>query len=164
MGYAILREKKFWDNFWTVSLKIFSIINIPLLLLASFTYSKKSRVEAMTYFYDHDIVPKRMLLEGTGESGIPMLPYFYGGFWRRGDVPRQDRSQPLLVYENYRYDYIIFFGQEGLEERISLYKNEYPQMERVKICDPSLVDKILRAINPRNSNEYIEIWETHTEF
>ena len=162
LGYEELKKRNFWDKFWKTSIKIFWVINIPLLLLASLTYSKKSRVETMNYFFENNIVPDRMLLEGTGESDIPMLPYFYGGFWRRGDVPRRDPNLPLLVYENYYYDYVVFFGEQDLELRIDKYREIYPEIEQVKICDPSMVDKFLRWLNPRNANEYIEIWRTNT--
>ena len=161
IGFEYFRKKEGWNKFWRTSLKIFWVINIPLLLLASFTYSKKSRVEAMSFFYEEDIVPERLLLEGTGESGIPMLPYFYSGSWFRRQVPRRDPNESLVVYENYTYDYILFFGQENLNNRVQNYREIYPQIELVKVCDPSLVDKFLRWLNPRNSNEYIEVWCTN---
>lgn len=161
MGYQTLREKTFWNNFWNGSLRIFWIINIPLLILSSFTYSKKSRVEAMSYFFEEGIVPKRLLLEGSGGTGIPMLPYFYGGFWERNQVFRNNPSQSLTVFDNYEYDYVLFFGNENLDSRIQDFKTIYPKMKIEKVCNPSMADKFLRWLNPRNSNEYIEIWSTN---
>ena len=162
MGYESLREKDFWRKTWNFSMKAFWILNIPLLMLASFTYSKKSRVESMYYFYENDIEPYHLLLESTGETGASMVPRFYSGTWFRAITGRKDKSEPLEVKEDYYvFDYIFFYGEEGLEERISDYKGIYPEMELKKICEPSFVDKFLRWLNPRNSNEYIEVWETH---
>ncbi len=162
MGYQFLIEKKFWKNAWSISMKAFWVLNIPLLMLASFTYSKKSRVESMYYFYESEVVPYHLLLESTGETGASMVPKFYSGSWFRTITGRTDSNQPLEVKEDYYvFDYILFYGEEGLDQRIQDYKGLYPDMELKKVCEPSLVDKVLRWLNPRNANEYIEVWETH---
>jgi hypothetical protein len=76
-------------------------------------------------------------------------------------VARGDKNMPLLVYPDYNYDYILFCGEEGLSDRIAEYRLIYPEIELVKVCEPSFVDSFLRWLNPRNSNEYIEIWKTN---
>ena len=161
MGYEMLREKDFWKKAWNVSWKVFWVLNIPLLLFASFTYSKKSRVESMYYFNNIDTSKMRILHEATGETDASMLPKFYCGNWGLNALARTDKSQDLRVYPEYEYDYILFCGEQDLEERIAEYKTIFPEMEMVKQCEPSMVDSFLRWLNPRNSNEYIEIWKTN---
>ena len=162
MGYDMLRNKNFWEKTWRISLKAFWILNIPLLLFASFTYSKKSRVESMYYFYGKETEGIRILHEASPEgTSASILPKFYSGNWGLSAIPRTSKEQDLLVHPNYIYDYILFCGEQELEERIIEYKKIYPNMELVKICNPSFVDVFLRWLNPRNSNEYIEIWKTN---
>jgi hypothetical protein len=160
IGYHKLREIKLYDKLWSVSMKLFWVLNIPLLLFATFTYSKKSRVEAMYYFNSDGYDTSRILLEGSTDSKPSLLPRYYAGTWDLPMVERTDSTQTLSVCEGCRYDYILFFGQEQLDERITEYKELYPELKLVKVCDPSLVDKVLRWLNDRNSNQYIEIWQT----
>jgi len=136
-------------------------LNIPVLLVVSVAYSKQSRVEAMYYFYETNQKPQKILLEATGETGVSMPPKFYSGSWRFGTLERTDTAQVLTVYPNYSYDYILFYGEKDLEKRIGQYKVLYPEMELGKKCEPSFVDRLLRRLNPRNTNEYIEVWKTH---
>ena len=165
IGYEALKQKEFWSKTWNVSLKAFWVLNIPLLLLASFTYSKKSRVESMYYFYETQTDPYNVLLESTGETGSSMVPRFYAGTWFRSIRSRSDKNAPLEVKDgSYGFDYILFYGEDALDDRVNDYRSIYPEMELRKVCDPSFVDKFLRWLNPRNANEYIEVWETHAIF
>ncbi|MGB1103508.1 MAG: ArnT family glycosyltransferase [Crocinitomicaceae bacterium] len=161
MGYEQLRLQWKWDKLWNVSMKVFWALNIPLLLFVSFTYSKKSRVEAMYYFYGKE--PIRVLQEASSETDASMLPKFYANNWYMSAIARRDKSQSLTVYDGYHYDYIIFMGNDELDQRISDYRTIYPEMKLEKVCEPSMVDALLRWLNPRNSNEYIEIWKTNTD-
>jgi hypothetical protein len=160
VGIQDLLVKENWQRFSRISWNLFWVLNIPLLLFATFTYSKKSRVEAMYFFYNKELDNQRILQESTGDAGVSMLPKFYAGDWELSAVAREQKDQPLNVYENYTYAYILFCGEEHLAERTAAYKELYPEMTRVKICEPSFVDAFLRWLNPRNSNEYIEIWKT----
>ncbi len=162
IGYDLLRTTWKWERIWKISWKVFWILNIPVLLFASYTYTKKSRVEAMYYFYEKE--PIRILQEASAETDATMLPKFYANNWVLPAVARKDSSQSLTVYEGYQYDYIIFMGDERLDDRISQYKTIYPNMDLAKICEPSTVDALLRWLNPRNANEYVEIWKTNTVF
>jgi hypothetical protein len=163
MGYHAYFTRERAQKFWRFSMKAFWVLNIPLLLIVSVAYTKKSRVEAMYYFYESNEVPQKILMEATGETGVSMPPNFYAGHWRHGILERTDTSQLLTVYPTYNYDYILFYGEQDLDKRVGQYKTLYPGMERVKVCEPSFVDRFLRWLNPRNTNEYIEVWKTHAQ-
>lgn len=154
VGYHSLTKRLFWQKCWNVSLKIFWALNIPLLLVACFIYSKKSRVEAMYYFYEQDIYPKHVLVEGSGDGSTSMLPQFYAGKW---DFKLYYETE-FVVNDAVPYDFIIFSNTDRLAERIELYREVFPNMRKVQVCNPSLVDKIMRFLNPKNTNEYLEIW------
>lgn len=161
IGYDLFKATRFIHSFKRVSWRIFWVLNIPLLLFTSFTYSKKSRVEAMYFFASIDTKDMKILQESTGLSDPSMLPKFYSKNWELSVFNRRNKEQSLSVHENYIYDYIIFCDEEDLEYRIDQYQAIYPDMERVKVCEPSMVDALLRWLNPRNRNEYIEIWKTN---
>ena len=162
VGFEKLKEKSFWNKTWKTSLIIFWILNIPLLLFLSFTYSKKSRVESMYAIYGNKIKEEQILLEGTLETKPSMLPQFYANSWDCKFTERVDTSQTLLVNEGAEYDYIFFFGEENVRGRMLQYKKIYPKLKLVKICNPSKLDVLLRKMNPRNKNQYIEVWETQS--
>lgn len=158
MGYESLREKKFLGKFWNVSVKIFWVLNIPILLGISFTYTKKSRVEAMYYFYENNIKAEQVLIEGSGDDHTSMAPQFYAGNW---DF-YLNYKKVLTIDSTEQYDYIIFSTTINLDERIKTYKTLFPKMELVRVCEPSYADKIARWLNPNNRNEYFEIWATNS--
>jgi hypothetical protein len=161
LGYQLIKQTDFWLKFWNGSWKAFWILNIPLLIFASFTYSKKSRVESMYFFYSINTEKARILHEATGESDPSLLPKFYSGNWTLSGVARGDKNMPPLVYPDYDYDYVLFCGEENLSARIDEYRLIYPAIHLVQVCEPSFVDSFLRWLNPRNANEYIEIWKTN---
>lgn len=161
MGYHLLKESNFKVKLWRISILIFWIFNIPFLLFSMTMYSKKSRVEAMYHLYNNGIKEERILLEGSVDKRVSMMPKFYAKEWNISFVERTDSSQHLKVNPDLNYDYIFFFNDEDLDKRIKYYKEVYPAMQLDKKCLPSIVDVLLRELNPRNANEYIEIWKTN---
>ena len=161
MGYQLFKESKTREKLWKISMIAFWVLNIPFLFFSMTMYSKKSRVEAMYHLYNNSIDKETILLEGSADQRTSMMPKFYAKSWYCAFTERTDTSQHLLVNPISQYDYIFFFDEKDLSKRIAQYKTIYPKMTLDKKCDPSLVDKLLRDLNPRNANEYIEIWKTN---
>jgi hypothetical protein len=161
MGYQLIKDYKWKSKLWNVSIILFWIFNIPFLLFSMTMYSKKSRVEAMYHLYNNDISKENILLEGSVDQRVSMMPKFYSKEWECAFVERTDTNQLLTVHPDAKYDYIFFFDEKDLEKRIQKYKEIYPKMQLDKKCYPSTVDVMLRELNPRNANEYIEIWKTN---
>jgi hypothetical protein len=161
IGIDYLRKSSFWDKVWNFSWKAFWVLNIPLLLFFSFTSSKKSRIESMYALYENNMENEHILVEASGDSKISMLPKFYGNSWTCSFVERDEPKTPILAEEESSYDYIFFIGDDQLQNRIDQYKRFYPKMKLEKQCEPSTIDKVLHKLNPRNSNEYIEVWKTN---
>lgn len=160
VGFSLLREIKFWDKFWKVSWISFWVLNVPLLLFFTFSSSKLSRVNAMYSLYDNGMQNELILIEATGDTKVTMQPKFYAKSWSASFVDRGDTTLSLNVNDSIRYDYIFFLGEGNLNERIQAYKTLYPKMQLHKKCEPSMTDKLLHTLNPRNTNEYIEVWQT----
>jgi hypothetical protein len=161
IGFQSFRKNPTWDKLWNFSYSFFWILNIPIMLFLSFTYTKMSRVEAMYVLYGDNLKDERILLEGSAETKTSMLPKFYSGSWYCLLAERNDTITPLTVFEGQKYDYIFFFGEDKLQERVKEYKVLYPKLKLIKKCEPSLIDKLVRKLNPRNSNQYIEVWRTY---
>jgi hypothetical protein len=161
MGYQLFKESKTREKLWKISLIAFWVLNIPFLFFSMTMYSKKSRVEAMYHLYNNSVDKEAILLEGSADGRTSMMPKFYAKSWYSSFSDRTDTAQHLLVNPISKYDYIFFFDEKDLQKRIQQYKVIYPNMSLDKKCEPSLVDKLLRDLNPRNANEYIEIWKTN---
>lgn len=115
----------------------------------------------MYALYNDNIKDERILLEGSSEGRVSMMPKFYAKSWNCVFTERTDSTADLRVNPELEFDYIFFFGDEKLSSRISMYQAIYPSMRLHKKCHPSLIDGLLRDLNPRNANEYIEVWKTN---
>jgi hypothetical protein len=162
MGFQLLKASNWKNNLWKTSIVIFWVFNIPFLFFASTMYSKKSRVEAMYTLYGNKMEEERILLEGSSSQRVSMLPKFYAKSWHCSFTERTDTLQDLHVNPELDFDYIFFFDEMNLTNRIQEYKEIYPNMMLTKKCNPSLIDVLLRELNPRNANEYIEVWKTNS--
>jgi hypothetical protein len=163
LGYAELKSRRWHGKLYRISMVSFWILNTIFLAFSVTMYSKKSRVEAMYSLYTNHSKNERILLEGSSEGRVSMMPKFYAKSWYCGFTERTDSTADLRVNPELDFDYIFFFGDEQLSKRIQDYKKIYPKMALHKQCHPSLIDGLLRDINPRNANEYIEVWKTNME-
>ena len=161
IGYSHLKAHFWHGKLQRIGWIVFWVLNTFFLLFSTTMYSKKSRVEAMYSLYNNGIENEQILLEGSSEGRVSMMPKFYGKSWYCSFTERTDSTTELRVNPELEFDYIFFFGDEKLGNRIAQYKTIYPEMSLYKKCDPSLIDGLLRDINPRNANEYIEVWKTN---
>ncbi|MDP4210577.1 MAG: glycosyltransferase family 39 protein [Bacteroidota bacterium] len=162
-----------WAFFWSV--------NILLLIVFSLTYSKKSRIEAMYYFYNKGKV-ERILAEDSNRYGVQMLPNFYSGKWMtiynldKTEMPDSSYVGKLREAGHYYNDiytaryftvhpdkypqYVLFIGDKRLDERINNLKPCFPKLAFVKKYEPGFIDKVLYKLNPVNKNETVFIYKT----
>jgi hypothetical protein len=124
-------------------------------------YSKKSRVDAMYSLYNNGMQNENILMEGSGSGRVSMLPKFYSKSWDCFVAERLKPTDDLNAYTGKSFDYIFFYDDKHLKERISQYKKIYPKMQLHFSAYPSYIDRVLRELNPRNANEYIEVWKTN---
>lgn len=164
IGIEALRKKEFWNKTWNFSWKAFWVLNIPILLVLTVASTKISRVDAMYSLYENGHENESILLEASGEENTALMPKYYAKSWHCTFVSREDTTQMPTVEKGWSYDYIFFFGEDDLEKRIGEYKSFFPEMELHAVCEPSGIDKLLRWLNPKNSNEYIQVWETHRKW
>ena len=156
IGFEKLKERSFWTKIWNISFNIFWGLNILLVCFFSIMSSKYSRINAMYSLYPERNQSPSILMEGSGDAGISLMPKFYANKWHATFLEKttlvKDSIKPNI-------DYIFFTGKGNLEKRIFFYKELYPSLKLHKVCEPSFIDKIVHDINPRNVNEYIEVWK-----
>jgi hypothetical protein len=136
-----------WAWFW--------VVNCVLLLLATFTYSKKSRVEALTYL-SHKPDVHAALFETT-DAGAPLMPLFYLGRNRiplyyltssdsigslEAQIAAQGRKMP---------DRVVFLTKNNLEKRISRRSAMLPNLTYEATITPSIADQLLYFLNPKHN-------------
>lgn len=142
-----------WVWFW--------VVNGLLLVLAVATYGKRSRVEAMRSLRAKGDVAA--LVVETPRASAPSLPLFYLGSW-----PQVYRLTGTTPVDSLRHeiesgglppDYVLFLGGEHLDERVRRVADSLGDLRAEAVIQPSLVDRILFALNPRhNVNQTTHIY------
>jgi len=136
-----------WIWFWS--------LNTVLLLVLTFTYSKRSLVEPMNYFREKQDL-KGFIIE-YNHGGMPWFPRFYLG--REVPIYRFtiDKTDSVFALElnaaGEAYpNYVFFYGNEDLEQRILRVENvSGTKLSHDKTIEPSLMDDILHRLNPRHN-------------
>ncbi len=180
---SFAKKSKFWKKFpglLKASYVFFWVLNSMFLLITCFTYSKKSRVEAMHYFYSLDEKVQTILVEDTGRERIMMMPVFYAGkainvvampkFENEDNVDYSTMWSYINVANSFKIfeqdngieypDYIVFVEDINLNERVDKMKKIFPNLHFEKYIEPSLSDKVMKWLNPRNRNEDFYIYKT----
>jgi hypothetical protein len=149
------KKKKLIRGFWIW----FWVINTILLIPFSLTYSKRSRVESLTYLSKKDDMSGLVIVGGNVGDNYPSLFYL-----NKYHLPT------VIIEENYLPDtlknriaragakfpnYVIFFGKERLNERTQLFEQTtLCRLELDKEIEPSFIDDLLHTLNPRgNKNQ-----------
>lgn len=154
VGYEQLKKRDFWKKTWDLSIRIFWVLNIILVCFFTIMSSKYSRINAMYSLYHETNQKPLILMEGSGDASISLMPKFYANKWHASFIEKTTLdSIPEHI------NYIFFAGKGNLNNRIKHYRKKYKSLQLHKICEPSLTDKIIHHLNPRNVNEYIEVWK-----
>jgi hypothetical protein len=148
-----------------ISLGIFWIINILLLCSVSWSYTKRSRVEAM-YMLKAQTDYRGLLVENTTDYEEILLPRFYAANWsgmyylsKASDVDKEgalmlDRPDELWP------THAFFFDRTQLEQRVEGVQKQYQiYLEPLGVAEPSFLDYVLFKLNPVNRNEEIFVFK-----
>ena len=139
-------------------------LNTLLLLVLTFSYSKRSRVEAM-WGLRNEAGIRALLIEDTVEGEAPMPPLFYLGQW---DVwvdswtdPTADLQGRLAQFPPERSpNVVLFIGKEQLPERLARLERVIGPLDILFEAEPGLVDRVVHWLNPVNRNETIVVART----
>lgn len=157
------------SGFWTkhrgllkASMSFFWVLNLALLLVISTTYSKRSRVESMTYLSRYENI-KRILVENTNQYNVNLLPMYYLGQWVKINevskrIQANDINAGILKYRKNHPDFFIFEGSKDIQERVDALKQVFPDMTYETTISPGFIDKVLFWLNPINENQNAYIY------
>ncbi len=163
--YSFLEHTAFWRkrrvlyrSLWA----FFWVVNTILLLVITTTYSKKARVESMTYLSKYEGI-NNILVENSNRSSINLLPMFYLGQWTGYSEVTNARSA-WDVYAHYKKysipmpDFYIFEGEKNIEARLDSISRYFPGLEHETTISPGMIDRILFWLNPVNENQNAYIY------
>jgi hypothetical protein len=157
------RNPKLLRNCW----RFFWILNTIPLLVVSVAYSKRNRVEAMTYLSHKKV--QTIIVDDSNNSGVIMPPLFYMRKFQSNDwgVIPITKSHPLnealievnaLDKKNYP-NYAIFWGPDNLQTRVDSLKKYFPTLHYEATIEPGLIDIIVHYMNPVNDNQTTYIYK-----
>jgi len=159
------KNKKLLRNCWI----FFWALNTLPLLVISVAYSKRNRVEAMTYLSHKHV--QQLLIDDSNNESIIMPPLFYmrkfqsnaWGIFQITKVHKPEAvSQEVANLTEDKYpNYAIFWGAENIQARVDSLKKYFPSLSYEATIEPGLVDKIVHYLNPVNDNQTTYIYTLH---
>jgi len=176
IGWKEFLEEKITSSVWhkinSYSWKFFWVFNLAAMIVFSFTYSKKSRVEAMIFLYERGNCDN-FVLEYTHKEKAAMLPEFYTGIWDNyyywnnttettsiiKNFKEVEDVQKGSVHEMDTPNYYVFYDSEKLDERVKKIKDIFPSLTHCAHIEAGWFDKMLHRLNPLNGLEEFYIYE-----
>lgn len=144
-----------WIFFW--------VINTILLLTFTFTYSKKARVEAMSYLSKYKGIEAIAVVD---EEGSPeQMPKFYMNQWPISyNEFAGDPSPDSVLARAYRYrdrsktGFILFTGDKKVKPIVEKARVYFPRLVYETTIEPGFIDQFVHWLNPVNKNRRIFIY------
>lgn len=137
-------------------------LNLLLLLIASVSASKTSRMNAMHYLYMQKDA-KGYILESSFAWGWQFFPRFYAGQWLpEFQVTKDHNAEGVkndIQWQPVKPNYVIFLSDKDLESRLQQFKQVYPDIEYKTTIQPAFMDRLFHKLNPINKNEPCYIYK-----
>jgi hypothetical protein len=160
-----LSRSHFWNRhrqLLTASYILFWVINVFLLSFFSTMYSKKARVESMTYLSRYENI-QSILVEDTNKDDASMLPRYYLNQWPEvyqvtRKYPTENLADSVRSGKSRAPRFVLFIGNKQLHQRVLNMESLYPELEYETTIEPSLMDGVLHWLNPVNANETVYIY------
>ncbi len=157
---------RFWKNnpkLLTSLWLVFWIFNLTLLLTVTPMYSKRARVESMSYLKQYEGI-KNIMIEDVNQRVIRFPPLFYMKQWphtyffMKGN--NYEELNRWLDWENPDRvpAFVLFYQPDDLEARVDSLKQFMPGLVFETYVKPSIMDRFIHWLNPVNANESIFIY------
>jgi hypothetical protein len=175
IGWSEISQKWSASKWHSICWKSFWVLNTIGMLVLCFTYTKKSRVEAMIYLYEAGNC-SNFILEYTHKESGAWMPTFYSKckasyyFFGKNDdshavmlgIPHAAIRTANDIMPRSLPNYVLFYDDKELNERVSRMQEYYPELTYRTTIEPGWFDKMLHAFNPKNSLENVHIYSTPT--
>jgi len=135
-----------WGWFWGV--------NVLLLLVYSTTYSKKARVETLSFLGAQPDL-RGIVLE-SHEAAVTFPPLFYLGravpVYQLPSVKSVESLRAEIAASGQPDpNYVVFMGQKDIDRRLERASQLFPNLAHERQVVPSLVDRVAHFFNPRHN-------------
>ncbi len=158
---AFIFKKNRKRTFQIIGFTLLSL-NLLLLLIASVSSSKTSRMNAMHYLYEQKDA-KGYILETSFTYGWQFFPKFYAGQWlpefQVGPDHPAANVKADISWQPVKPNYVIFLSDKDLDKRLQDFKQVYPNIEYKTTIQPAFMDRLFHKLNPINKNEPCYIYK-----
>ena len=144
-----------WIFFW--------VINFIALVPITVMYSKKARVESMTYMSQYGDI-NNFLIEDVNQTVLRFPPQFYLGRWYNyntfmendnfDEFYRLNHNRPVSEQPGF----VMFYQPNNVKQRVEQMKKVYPDIVFETIIEPGFMDKVLHWLNPINDNQNVYLY------
>ncbi len=144
--------KKFIKGSWIFA----AIVNVILLGVTTFHYSKKARVETMLYLSQYNNIECFVTT-----NSVPLLPRFYLGQWiTQVGIDEENISNEIgrLQKRNMEPRFVVIVENENNRKAIDSLQVYYPDLVFDTEISPNFLDLLLHKMNHHNKNETLIIY------
>jgi Alg9-like mannosyltransferase family len=129
------------------------LFNTIGLIVLTFTYSKRSRVEGMIYLRKKGDVTNIIM---EGDVSLQRPPLFYLGkhldnYVLSADGNIEELRTAIQTSGKPAPNYVIMAGNENFEQRLARLKTLFPNLKQETVVTTSFVDNLAHWLNPRNN-------------
>ncbi len=156
-GAWITLKEKMQPGFLRKSISIIWVIfwigNSLFLAVSIFSYSKKSRVEIMSFFYDKPAEKSCIIVS----DDLPPMPDYYAGrpmAIYNYTSAESDSAFVKTIDQQNKPLHIIYFSDESRKEMMPRTSKLFPNQILEKMITPSLMDYLFWAVNPSHNQNY----------
>ncbi len=149
-----------WGFFW--------VLNTILLVVFTFTYSKKARVEAMSYLSRYENIQAIAVLDE--ENNPEMMPKFYLNQWPASYNEREGASDVEAILKistnpaNPSPGFILFTGDKNIQPMVVHARQYLPWLVYETTIEPGMMDRFIHWLNPINKNRSVFIYRNKAVF
>jgi hypothetical protein len=170
-----VQQSKFWlrnQKLLRGCYLFFVVLNLIGGIGLSVMYTKRERVEAMSYLYRAGDC-RNYVLEYTHKEGGAMLPQHFSGIWTKfyywnnktnveEVVAKMPATEELFANREMTKpvpNYYLFYDGANLEQRIERINTLVGPLEYCNTIEPGWLDQLLHKLNKRNTIERIHIYK-----
>lgn len=143
--------------------KFFWVVNTIILLVFTFTYSKKARVESMRYLSRYSNISEMAVIDA--DNSPEQQPKFYLGQWPHMGNEDVGGANPDTVLDRYTRKepnlqprFVLFTGDKDLSTLIFKTQQKIPGLVYETTINPGFIDWLVHWLNPINKNRRVIIY------
>lgn len=163
-----LSVSKFWINYYRLNRLawiFFWLMNGLVLVVFSTAYTKRQFVEPLVILHQRGDA-KSLIVENTNsDASYTMIPWYYLDDWEitHNNWVKNTDEKGLVNWINknkeQKGNYILFVGEERLNERVSHVESKIGGLEFLQEIEPGSLDQILYFLNPHNKAESTYLYQ-----